>query len=193
MDMRELKGLEIAARAKIVFDGKAWSVPSQSSPTGSYRVLLAPAVSCSCEDFALTGKPCKHVIAARLVRERDGIEDAPPIDTESVPKKPSYAQVWPAYNAAQTHEKDHFQDLLADLCAAIPEPARKGGSKGGRPPRLSGTPSSSASSFRSGTNWASTRPIGGCRPGRRTSRPGRRKSCASPARMNMPLNSAVRR
>jgi len=134
VDMRELKGLEIAARAKIKFDGKMWTVPSQTNATVSYRVLLAPAISCTCEDFQLTNKPCKHVIAARLVRERDGIEDAPPIDTESVPKKPTYAQVWPAYNGAQTHEKDHFQDLLADLCRAIPEPPRKGGSKGGRPP-----------------------------------------------------------
>ena len=53
---------------------------------------------------------------------------------DAIPKKPTYRQVWPAYNAAQTNEKDHFQDLLADLCAAIPEPPRKGGSKGGRPP-----------------------------------------------------------
>jgi transposase len=134
MDMRELKALELAARAKIVFDGKAWSVPSQSSPGSSYRVLLTPAPSCSCEDFQLTAKPCKHVIAARLVRERDGIAEAPPIDTSNIPKKPSYPQVWPAYNTAQAHEKDHFQDLLADLCAAIPEPAPKGGKKGGRPP-----------------------------------------------------------
>ena len=134
MDMRELKALELAARAKITYDGKAWSVPSQTSPSAAYRVILVPTVSCSCEDFQLTSKPCKHVIAARLVRERDGIEDAPRIDTSAVPKKPSYPQVWPAYNLAQTNEKDHFQDLLADLCAAIPEPARKGGSKGGRPP-----------------------------------------------------------
>lgn len=134
MDMRELKALEIAARSKIIYDGKAWSVPSQTSPTGAYRVLLTPTVSCTCEDFQLTNKPCKHVIAARLVRERDGIEDAAPIEIESVPKKPTYKQIWPAYNAAQTNEKDHFQDLLADLCAAIPEPPRKGGSKGGRPP-----------------------------------------------------------
>jgi transposase len=134
VDIRELKALEIAARSKLVFDGKAWSVPSQSSPSGSYRVLLTPTVSCTCEYFQLTNRPCKHIIAARLVRERDGIEDAPLIDTDSVPKKPTYPQVWPAYNAAQTHEKDHFQDLLADLCAAILEPPRKGGSKGGRPP-----------------------------------------------------------
>ena len=30
MDMRELKGLEIAARSKVTFDGEAWLVPSQS-------------------------------------------------------------------------------------------------------------------------------------------------------------------
>jgi transposase len=134
VDMRELKALELAARAKITYDGKAWTVPSQTSPSASYRVLLTPAISCTCKDFQLTNKPCKHVIAARLVRERDGIAEAPPIDTSNVPKRPTYKQEWPAYNAAQTHEKDHFQELLADLCAAIPEPPRKGGSKGGRPP-----------------------------------------------------------
>ncbi len=41
MDMRELKGLEIAARAKIVFDGDAWIVPSQTG-TGRYKVVLRP-------------------------------------------------------------------------------------------------------------------------------------------------------
>jgi hypothetical protein len=33
MDLRELKALELAARAKIVYDGNAWSVPSQASPS----------------------------------------------------------------------------------------------------------------------------------------------------------------
>jgi SWIM zinc finger len=73
MDMRELKGLEIAARSRITFEGGAWVVPSQSS-SGKYRVILRPeGDSCTCEDFALTGKPCKHIHAARFVRERDGI------------------------------------------------------------------------------------------------------------------------
>jgi hypothetical protein len=31
--MRELRALEIAARAKVVFENGAWQVPSQSSPT----------------------------------------------------------------------------------------------------------------------------------------------------------------
>ncbi len=134
MDLKELKGLELAARAKITFDGAAWTVPSQTSTGASYRVILSPALSCTCEDFSLTNNACKHVHAARLVRERLGVEDAPKIDTNEVPKRKTYSQCWSAYNGAQANEKDHFQDLLADLCAAIPEPAPKGGKKGGRPP-----------------------------------------------------------
>src|SRR5579864_2640828 len=81
MDLRELKALEIAARSRITFDGTSWIIPSQSS-CGTYRVSLSPSASCTCEDYQLRQRPCKHVIAARLVRERDGIEDAPKMDTE---------------------------------------------------------------------------------------------------------------
>ena len=35
----------------------------------------------------------------------------------------TYPQDWPAYNAAQTSEKDTFQLLLADLCAGVTQPA----------------------------------------------------------------------
>src|SRR5207249_753893 len=35
-------------------------------------------------------------------------------------------QDWPAYNRAQTTEKDHFQKLLADLCRDIPLMSQKG-------------------------------------------------------------------
>src|SRR5262249_16548941 len=64
MDMRELKALEIVARSKIVFQDGVWLVPSQSVPKDSYRVVLSPEPSCTCEDFSLTLKPCKHIIAA---------------------------------------------------------------------------------------------------------------------------------
>jgi len=53
MDMRELKALEIAARAKITFDGTCWHVPSQSSPSMTYRVTIGAQPSCQCEDFEL--------------------------------------------------------------------------------------------------------------------------------------------
>ncbi|HEY1379443.1 MAG TPA: transposase [Gemmataceae bacterium] len=126
MDMRELKALELAARAKIVAnDDGTWSVPSQGKPGSSYRVVTWPgAESCQCEDYQLRREPCKHVIAARLVEEREGKRPAPPMDTAEVPKRKTYRQDWPKYNLAQTTEKDRFQELLAELCAGVEEPAR---------------------------------------------------------------------
>ena len=42
--------------------------------------------------------------------------------TAQVTTRPTYPQDWPAYNAAQTSEKDTFMALLADLCAGITQP-----------------------------------------------------------------------
>jgi transposase len=122
MDMRELKALEIAARSKIVFADGAWSVPSQTCAATKYRVTIGEAPSCQCEDFSLTGKPCKHVIAARLTCERDHGGIAPKIDTDAVPKRPTFAQNWSCYNEAQSQEKSRLQVLLADLCSGVIEP-----------------------------------------------------------------------
>ena len=122
MDMRELKGLEIAARSRISFKDGAWVVPSQSGK-GTYRVVLSPqGDSCPCDDFQLTQKPCKHVHAARLVQERDHGGKAPTLDFDAVPKRKTYAQPWAAYNLAQNIEKHRFQELLADLCRGVEEP-----------------------------------------------------------------------
>lgn len=119
MDMRELKGLEIAARCQITFDGEAWLVPSQSSKA-KYRVTLSPD-SCACEDFALRQQTCKHIHAARLVQERDYGGKAPVV-ADAPPKRPTYKQNWVAYNQAQHQEKDRLQVLLADLCSGVIDP-----------------------------------------------------------------------
>jgi transposase len=131
MDMRELKGLEIAARCRIDFKEGAWQVPSQTSPSTKYRVVLNP-VSCTCEDFQLRQKDCKHVHAARLVCERDYGGQAPAIDTDVIPVRPTYKQNWPAYNLAQATEKRRLQVLLFDLCSKLPDrerPAKRPGPK----------------------------------------------------------------
>ncbi len=130
--MRELKALEIAARAKIVYDGSAWVVPSQTSLTTKYRVTIIPP-GCTCEDFGLTGKPCKHVIAAKLACERDGGEQAPAIDTDVIPVRKTYAQDWPAFNRAQATEKRRLQVLLADLCSRLPDRDRSSSLPGPKP------------------------------------------------------------
>jgi hypothetical protein len=131
LDTTELKALEIAARTKIDFDGHAWIVPSQSG-SGSYRVVLAAkTATCTCDDFQLRQRPCKHCLAVRFVLERECGGKAPALDTDVVPKAPSYQQDWPAYNLAQTTEKHRFQALLSELCSGVDEPPQ---SKCGRRP-----------------------------------------------------------
>src|SRR5947209_4804530 len=98
MDLRQAKALEIAARLRLTLDDGAWRVPSQSGGA-AYRVVTWPgAENCTCDDFGLTGRWCKHIIAAQLVEERDGKRPAPPIDTDTLPKKPNYPRNWPAYD-----------------------------------------------------------------------------------------------
>jgi transposase len=126
MDMRELKALEIAARSRIVFDDGAWLVPSQTSTTTKYRVHLLPTgPTCTCDDWQLRQEPCKHILAVRICRERDGSGPAVAIKTDAVPKRPTYPQNWVAYNLAQREERHRFCVLLADLCAGIPEPVKQ--------------------------------------------------------------------
>src|SRR5579871_1724662 len=81
--------------------------------------------------FALRQAPCKHVIAAKRVEEREGKRHAPPIDTDTPPAKKTHGQNWRAHNLAQTAEKRRLQVLLADLCAGVPQPppVRKEGRK----------------------------------------------------------------
>src|SRR5207247_8424196 len=41
-------------------------------------------------------------------------------------EKVTYKQNWPAYNHAQSIEKDRLQELLFDLCQCIDDPLRPG-------------------------------------------------------------------
>jgi transposase len=121
MDLRQLKALELAARARIVFDGNAWLVPSQTTST-KYRVTIGVEPSCQCEDFTLRQQPCKHVLAARLVCAREHGGHASEVVTDAVPKQPTYKQDWPRYNLAQTTEKRCFRELLSALCRGVEQP-----------------------------------------------------------------------
>src|SRR5260221_294759 len=107
MDLRQLKGLEIAARFKIGFDSGNWIVPS-SSGNGKYWVVLEPTGdTCTCEDFGLRKQACKHIYASKIVRDRDHGGKNPPFevkDDEQIPKRPTYKQTWPLFNLAQQTE-----------------------------------------------------------------------------------------
>jgi transposase len=135
MDVREQRGREIAQRARIEKSGNCWIVPSQSDK-GSYRVTLeSDSVHCTCPDFELRAKPCKHIFAAAFVVQRQTVtETVTPSGqietttvTETAAVRVTYAQNWPQYNKAQSQEKELFCRLLHDLCRAVPEPIQERG------------------------------------------------------------------
>lgn len=117
-DPRQARGLLIADRFRIRQDGPVWIVPSESSDA-KYRVD-PEAGTCSCPDFETRGLRCKHQWAVEYtitsITDRDG--------TQTVTKtaRVTYRQEWSSYNAAQTHEQEHFLWLLRELCDGIEQP-----------------------------------------------------------------------
>lgn len=128
-DVRQQRGLVIAATAKITQrDHGTWIVPSQSDK-GRYAVSITKEGKfCTCPDFELRQQPCKHVYAVQYVlfRETTVSGDTATV-RETAAVRVTYAQNWPVYNAAQVSEKETFLNLLRDLCANVPEPAQTRG------------------------------------------------------------------
>jgi transposase len=147
-EARRQRGLAIAAVTRIQRKKEGfWTVPSQTG-NGNYwvRIRDGETATCTCKDDEERGQACKHIYAVRRVIEREARPDVlpaltatpgpapadPAVAQRTVAPQPTYKQVWPAYNAAQVHEKAKFQSLLAELCAGVPGPVP--GKKGGRPP-----------------------------------------------------------
>lgn len=131
MDARQQRGQVIAEAGHLDRRGDLWFVPSQTSG-GKYSVRIDTDMpTCSCPDFELRGMRCKHIYAVEYTMKRWANPDGSTTTTQSVTvteKRPTYKQAWPAYNRAQTNEKDKFQILLADICRTIQDdtPRTKG-------------------------------------------------------------------
>ena len=115
MDGRQVRGRQIAALGRIKRNRLGWRVPSQAN-RGHYIVNLDDDHDpfCTCPDFETRHKPCKHIYAVEFMTERRIAPDGTVTETKAM--RITYRQDWPAYNAAQTNEKDFFQVLLQDLC-----------------------------------------------------------------------------
>jgi transposase len=92
--------------------------------------LDAGDLRCTCEDFGLRAKPCKHIYAAAITVERLTVTERKTVTTvsettttvtETTAVRVTYKQNWPAYNRAQTLEKEMFLALLRDLALSAPE------------------------------------------------------------------------
>jgi transposase len=132
-NLREQRGLILAATKSIRKIGGRWVVPSQTGQ-GTYSVFLKSTErSCTCLDYETRRRDCKHVYAALYVMRREENPDGSTTVTEmavaiAATQRPTYPQAWSAYNTAQTTEKDKFQSLLFDLCKTVttPEPKKTG-------------------------------------------------------------------
>jgi SWIM zinc finger len=109
---RQIKALQIAATSKLTRKGDVWTVPSQAGH-GEYKVHPDPqAPRCNCPDFEFRNAACKHVLAVEYVLQRETTSDGQTVVTETVKvTRKTYTQNWPAYNAAQTHEKSELQAM----------------------------------------------------------------------------------
>ncbi|HTQ14669.1 MAG TPA: transposase [Rhizomicrobium sp.] len=119
MDARREQGAEIASIARLTKKGGIWLVPSQTRAGRKYTVCPdKDEPHCSCADHETNGGWCKHMWAVEF--HRTHMRNAPPPPPAPTPTpKPTYPQKWSAYNAAQTHEKELFLNLLRDLCDGI--------------------------------------------------------------------------
>jgi hypothetical protein len=136
MDGRKERGQQIAAQNSIRKTPRGYIVPSQSGK-GKYAVVVSgDKPSCTCPDHESHGGSCKHIFAVSILIQQELVFDGQTVrETTTVTQtvtRQTYTQDWPAYNAAQTNEKDKFMVLLRDLVAGLPEPEPKRGR-----PRLS--------------------------------------------------------
>jgi transposase len=139
IEARKQRGLEIAALARIEKKDGFYLVPSQTNPhLTAYKVWpnpVKPVFTCNCPDHETRRCECKHIYAVRYMLRREANGDGSTTITESVTitkTRKTYPQDWPSYNAAQVHEREHFQELLRDVCSTIEEPTN-GKPRRGRP------------------------------------------------------------
>jgi transposase len=121
-DGRKQRGLAIAATARILRKGRTFTVPSQTT-VGTYTVIQSrEGFHCTCPDYELTGRTCKHGYAVEFFLTRETAPDGTVTETRTM--RVTYSQPnWPAYNAAQVSEQETFCRLLRDLVSDVPEPA----------------------------------------------------------------------
>lgn len=130
LNVRELRGLDIANRYTLKEENGFWFVPSSSGKSTRYKVCLK-SQKCTCPDHEIRRQKCKHIFAAEYYFEKDFLKDLTAdeitIPQVYVPPRKTYSQDWISYDKAQRSEKSEFQFLLAELCKGIGEPAQYNG------------------------------------------------------------------
>ena len=117
------RGLAIAALANIRPDRFGYRVPSQSN-YGAYEVTLEDGGYCTCPDYEKRQRDCKHIVAVRVIIQREEHDDGSTTDTIRTVR---FTRPWAAYTAAQVNEGEVFASLLREICDTIPQPPQTTG------------------------------------------------------------------
>ncbi len=103
LNVRELRGLDIANRYTIKQENGFWFVPSASGKSNRYKVCLN-SQKCTCPDFEIRRQKCKHIFAVEFSFEQDFLSELAtkeiPQIYKPVPKRKTYKQDWVAYDKA---------------------------------------------------------------------------------------------
>lgn len=120
IDIRKVKGLEIAKTSRISKVGNNWHVPSQSG-AGFYIVQSNGfGVTCTCPDYELRKCKCKHVFAVEFVVTKEVDNKGNITITQTIRK--TYSQNWAEYDKASINQKTLFMKLLKDITDNIKQP-----------------------------------------------------------------------
>jgi len=120
MELWKKRGLTIAKSDTVRKNKLGWQVPSQSG-NGTYVVNMDNGEPfCTCQHFEATHKKCQHIYAVEFIVQKERRPDGTEVETQTT--RITYTQDWPVYNEAQTHEQEHFVELLMGLCNGIPQP-----------------------------------------------------------------------
>ena len=135
-DNRQLKGLEIAATAKILRKGKAWSVPKPKRQTPLHRlagparslIAVAPITRTAASSASTSSRSnTSSSVNAILMALQRSLRRLPCARQSERPTR----KIGAPTTRRRSTRRQRFLDLLRDLCGGIAEPERQ---KNGRPP-----------------------------------------------------------
>jgi hypothetical protein len=132
MDARLQKAKALLAGEGITRESGHYWVPSQSGGR-RHRLVYGDLLSyCSCDDFELTASRANIFLRSNCIEIARWEVYPQPLEMPPPVKRKTYPQDWPNYDLAQTREKKHVLELLADLTSGIADEKPKS-AKGGRP------------------------------------------------------------
>jgi hypothetical protein len=136
MDARQQRGLAIAKAKHSLkrpmafgpFQAKPGTASTECLPTRITHAALAPIML----RWAIGANIFSRLSTLSRTVQEVAVDGSVKTTTETLTikttaERKTYPQKWPEYNAAQVHEREHFHELLADLCSTLPETPRKPG------------------------------------------------------------------